>query len=116
MQSTGNTENHFSFGVIQEMLEGMLVVNTDPPYIGFYPKLGAETGNTAQSGVWRYCTHEQIKDLLLDLHVISVTDRWPLRECILRLPITCSRAHLVTHGLVRQLKDIAVAQPMRRVS
>lgn len=98
------------------MLKGLLVVNLDPPYIGFLPEARAEASSSSQSDVWCYCTHEQIRDLLLDLHVMSVHDRWPLRECILRLPITWSRANLAKHGLARLPKDLAVAQPIRRVS
>jgi hypothetical protein len=94
------------------MIEGMLIINLDPPYMGFTPTSGRQA-IPVDAEPWRHCTHEQIRNLLLDLDVITVSDPWPLRDCILRLPIVLSKTKLVKHGLLKLPVDVVV--PLRRV-
>ncbi|HEY9758753.1 MAG TPA: hypothetical protein V6C97_26535 [Oculatellaceae cyanobacterium] len=94
------------------MIAGILIINLDPPYMGFAPCEQAVPGES-----WCHCNHEQIRNLLLDLNIITINDPWPVRECFLRMPITLPKSTLLKHGLLLKLpKDVVVALPVRRLS
>lgn len=102
------------------MIEGTLVINLDPPYMGFLPKSSSQFSHYMDADTWCNCTLEQIKSLLIDLDVITPAQHWPPRECILRLPVVLPRERLAKHGLatLRNLETITIAKPamMRRIS
>jgi hypothetical protein len=83
------------------MMQGTLVINLDPPFIGFFPKSHPRLSQQPDLDTWSYCTHEQIKQLLIDIDAIPSCQHWPPRECILRLPVTLSRRILAKHGLAK---------------
>lgn len=84
------------------MIEGTLVVNLDPPYMGFLPKTSVDTINTAACAncTWCYCTLEQMRDFLVELGLIHPAQQWPSREYILRLPSRLPIRSLAKHGLL----------------
>ncbi len=85
------------------MIEGTLVINLEPPYMGFLPKPCGQPINAVgdlKNYTWHYCTQTQIKDLLVELGVISTGQLWPPRECILRLPVVLPMKSLTKHGLL----------------
>lgn len=72
------------------MIEGTLIVNFEPPYIGF--SMPREIGQKPLvNDLWRYCSKEEIRDLLIELDVISANQAWPPRDLILRLPVNLPR-------------------------
>lgn len=73
------------------MLEGHLIVNFEPAYIGFAPVKNAVNVYSLRR---RYCSIEEIRTLLLDLDVITPAQNWPPRELILRLPVSISSSVL----------------------
>lgn len=82
------------------MIEGILVINLDPPYMGFFEKDDAKlAGDLPSRMLWRDCSLYELRDLLIDLEAITAPQAWPPRECILRLPVLLPRAKLVKHGL-----------------
>lgn len=102
------------------MIEGTLVINLDPPYIGFFPNRQSQPMLCPEADSWSYCTQQQIKELLIDLDVIQANQHWPPRECILRLPIALPKVKLAKHGLTKphsiEIATIAKPRPVRRIS
>jgi hypothetical protein len=66
------------------MLEGYLIVNFEPAYIGFS---AVKNEGYDSSLMRRYCNVEEIRTLLIELDVISPNQNWPPRELIFRLPV-----------------------------
>ncbi len=79
------------------MLDGYLIVNLEPAYIGFSPII--DSRENSWSGR-RYCTVEEIRTLLLDLGVIEPDQSWPPRELMLRLKVRIPRTVLEKLELV----------------
>lgn len=103
------------------MIEGTLLINLDPPYMAFTPKVSGQSINGGASDNIRCdCTQAQIKDLLVELDVISPYQQWPLRECILRLPVVLPAKILAKHGLLNTHNLEPFAAPntrlLRRIS
>lgn len=73
------------------MLKGVLIVNLNPPYIGFKP--------VDSPSIVRNCTTAEIKELLVDLKIMESDSPWPLKEFILRLPGEYSRSMLTKYDL-----------------
>ena len=76
------------------MLEGMLFINFDPPYIAFSPE---DRGQKAQCV--RYCSKEDIHSLLLDLGLLQPTQHWAPRECQALFFASLSNSTLLKYGL-----------------
>lgn len=102
------------------MIEGILLINLEPSYMGFFPKPGNALTCCTDTDSWCYCTQDQIKALLLDLEILLPHQNWPPREYILRLPVTLPRTKLAKHGLAKpHIHDpLKLPQPalMRRIS
>ncbi len=74
------------------MIECTLIVNSEPPYIGFAP---AETRFSKENGYqFRYCTKEEIRNLLVELDVIVESEIWSTHELIFRLPMNIPKSLL----------------------
>jgi hypothetical protein len=96
------------------MIEGTLVVNLDPPYMGFLLNTDA-----CENCTWCYCTLEQMRDFLVELGLIHKAQQWPPREYILRLPARLPINSLAKHGLlnVRTLEFASVPDRLlKRIS
>lgn len=83
------------------MIEGTLIINLDPPYIGFAHQ-DNYINNSQKKHSWRHCSLDEIKDLLVELQVVSSQQHWPLRECVLRLPLRVPKSVMVRLGLASQ--------------
>ena len=70
------------------MIQGVLIVNFEPAYIGFTPYT-ADGGATQLKR--RYCSLEEIRSLLIGMDVIHESQSWPPRDLILRLPVKMPR-------------------------
>lgn len=70
------------------MIQGILIVNFEPAYIGFTPCI-ADGGATQLRR--RYCSLEEIRSLLIEMDVIHESQSWPPRDLILRLPVKMPR-------------------------
>lgn len=80
------------------MVEGILVVNLDPPYIGFVQKQDKSQGKRL-AGALKNCTANEIRQTLLELGAITPQQQWPPRECTIRVPGSYSLAVLAKLGL-----------------
>lgn len=62
------------------MIQGILVINLDPPYVGF--SQNSALHGTAIAGVdtWRHCTIDQIKNQVIDLNALTPLQQWPHDE------------------------------------
>jgi len=105
------------------MIEGTLLVNLDPPFMAFQPRRCGQSIDRAvdiETEIRCDCTQAQIKDFLVELEVISVTQAWPPRECIMRLATKLPVRILLKHGLLKMpsLEHFIVAntKPLRRIS
>lgn len=67
-----------------ELIEGMLIVNLDPPYIGFTQSKPVELSERPFK-MSVPCSADDIRRLLLNLDVIDQFQNWPPRECVLLL-------------------------------
>jgi hypothetical protein len=76
------------------MIEGILLVNLDPPYIGFSEASQGSQKADSRVDVWRHCSVAEIKELLIDLEAILPDQPWPPRECVLRLQVSWSKEEL----------------------
>jgi hypothetical protein len=63
------------------MIDGMLSISFDPPLIGFLEKCGPNGKRTR----WRNSSLDEIRMLLLDLEKMSSDQKWPPRDCLLRV-------------------------------
>jgi hypothetical protein len=77
------------------MVEGILVVNLDPPYVGFVQK----NDKSKMRGKLKNCTVPELRQMLLDLGAISPQQQWPPKDCTIRLPGKYSSAALEKLGL-----------------
>ncbi len=78
------------------MIQGILIINFDPAYIGFTPS--SEDGGVHQLKR-RYCSLEEIRSLLIEMDVIHESQSWPPRDLILRLPVKMSKELLEKFAL-----------------
>lgn len=82
------------------MLEGILVVNLDPPYVGFVKKHGNQSGDDKRMhGSLRNCSLPELRQMLIELGAISPQQQWPPRDYMIRLPGSFSEATLAKIGL-----------------
>ena len=82
------------------MVEGILVVNLDPPYVGFVQKESKTPGdNKRLKGSLKTCTVPELRQMLLDLGAITPQQPWPPRDCTISLPGSYSAAVLAKVGL-----------------
>jgi len=98
------------------MIEGMLVINLEPPYIGFSESSDAAAGSGSPSYEWRHCSQDDIRDLLIELGVISTTQSWPPRECLLRLTLPVPKKALKRLGLANLHELKALRTPAREAA
>lgn len=81
------------------MVQGLLVINLDPPFIGF----STTPDNPRQATIresWHDCSLQEIRDVLIDLDAISPNLPWPPRDYILRLPVDLSKSSLQKLNLI----------------
>jgi len=79
-----------------KMIEAVLIINLEPPFMGCSPGKD-EHPKTMQ---WHNCTQEEIRSLLVELKVISLEQKWPPRDCVIRLRGTYPTSVLAKFGLV----------------
>jgi hypothetical protein len=77
------------------MVKGILMICLEPASMAFIANEGQDSNVTLQ----RYCTPEEIRELLLDLSALPPWQRWPICELQVRLPGSFSSATLIKHGL-----------------
>ena len=65
------------------MTNGMLSISLDPPLIGFTEK--GESSGSGKRTRWRNSSPDEIRNLLLALKKISLDQKWPPRDCLLRM-------------------------------
>jgi hypothetical protein len=104
------------------MIEGILLVNLDPPYIGFSQASQDAQPSATRIDVWRDCSVDEIRLLLIDLNAFSPDQSWPPQECVLRLPINWTKAELTRLNLltlcaIEPLPYVDIDAPaLRRIS
>jgi hypothetical protein len=76
------------------MIEGILLINFDPPYVSFSQAPQSSSNTESRINVWRDCSLDEIRDLLISLGAIFPEESWPPQECILRLPVAWPKAKL----------------------
>lgn len=78
------------------MIDGILIINLEPTYIGFSRK---PTGVAARHSL-RYCSKNEIKQLLMKLEVLPEEEsHWEPEECFAVLPCNLSEERLTEMGL-----------------
>ncbi len=77
------------------MIEGVLTINLDPPYLQF------QGGDTSIDGCLRECTTEEVRAALHELGQVC-TRAWPLHECVIRLRGKFPIVKLSMFGLLRE--------------
>jgi hypothetical protein len=77
------------------MIEGILTVNLEPPYLSFQ-----STAGLAGEDSLRNCTTEEIRSALAEFCAIEYCQNWPLKECIVRIQGNFCREKLVSFGLL----------------
>lgn len=75
------------------MIEGLLQINLDPPYMAFHSLNNDSCGKS--------CTVEDVRVLLVDLNAIPPGQHWPLREFTMRLAGRFANETLQKFGLVK---------------
>ncbi len=78
-------------------MKGRLELNLDPASISFEP----ENDKTC-TRFTRLCSASELRELLLDLHVISMFDHFPKEECIVRVSGDFPNDILGKYGLLRK--------------
>ncbi len=74
-------------------MEGTLVLNLEPPYMGF------EANKSSRQ--FRNCTTEEIRRLLVDLKVLAPYDYLPNTECMVNIKGTFPAEILSSYGLFK---------------
>lgn len=75
------------------MVKGILMICLEPASMAFF----ANEGNSLT--LQRYCTPEEIRELLLDLNALPPWQKWPICELQVRLPGSFPCTILIKHGL-----------------
>ncbi|HEY9772645.1 MAG TPA: hypothetical protein V6C81_02425 [Planktothrix sp.] len=75
------------------MIKGTLVVNLNPPYIGFTSQQDGEQ--------WKHCTVNDVKSLLVELDAIFPQVQWPPRDCMIRVQGDFPSQKLAKFGLTK---------------
>lgn len=88
------------------MINGILVINLDPPYAGF----SGEDGHSRKN-----CTVDELTALLADLGGLVPGQSWPPREFVLRVSGRFSRDALHRFGLVK-LASMPAIMTIKRAS
>ena len=92
------------------MIEGLLTVNLEPPYLSFQ----SLEDLTAKSCL-RYCTAEDVKSALANLCAFQYFQHWPLKECIIRVEGSFSREKLAHFGLL-PFRLVSLPEPERALN
>lgn len=74
-------------------MQGKLELNLDPAFIGF--------ASPKHKRLFRYCRVDEVMSLLVDLKLLSITQRKPLSECIVSIIGDFPAEVLAKHGLIR---------------
>lgn len=77
-------------------MEGTLFLNLEPPYMSF-------EGSKCSRRL-RYCTAEEIRQLLVDLHALSPRSPLPNTEYMARIKGTFPQEILSSYGLSSKLR------------
>jgi len=83
---------------VLSMVEGILVVNLDPPYVGFVQKQDKQ-GDKKMRGALKNCSLQELRQTLLELGAITPQQQWPPRDCTIRFPGVFSSEALHRVGL-----------------
>lgn len=86
------------------MVEGILVVNLDPPYVGFVQNEKKPGDGRKMRGAVKNCSLIELRQTLIELGAISANQQWPPRDCAIRVPGTFSDDALAKAGLADGLK------------
>jgi hypothetical protein len=82
------------------MVEGILVVNLDPPYLGFvFPQKQSGCETKRWRGALKNCSEGELKQMLLDLKAISPSCQWPPAASTVQVPGNYPEAVLARIGL-----------------
>jgi hypothetical protein len=73
------------------MIEGKLVVNLNPPYMGFTSEKHGEQ--------WKNCTVNEVRSLLVELEAIIPQVQWPPRDYTVRISGQFPQQKLEKFGL-----------------
>lgn len=89
------------------MVEGILVVNLDPPYIGFVSKNSAKSPKSPSEskrlkGSLKSCSSEELRQMLIELGAITQQQHWPPKDCTMRVPGSYPSALLEKMGLAME--------------
>lgn len=84
------------------MVEGMLIINLDPPYVGFTSDV--KYSPLQKESCWHNSTEHEIKELLHELGVLQDGRTWPPEEYVARVPVRLSGAELERLGIRHQMK------------
>lgn len=85
------------------MVDGILVVNLDPPYVGFVQN-EKPGDNRRKFGTMKDCTLSELRATLIELGAITSQQQWPPKDCAIRVPGTFSDAALIKAGLGASLR------------
>lgn len=100
------------------MIEGILLINLDPPYIAFSQAPQSSQNSDSKIDEWRPCSVDEIRQLLIELDAILPHHPWPPQEIVLRLPITLPKSELARLSLLklRNLESVPVTdEPVLRL-
>ncbi len=86
------------------MVEGILVVNLDPPYVGFVQNENKPGDTRKKRGSVKNCSLSELRLTLIELGAISPNQQWPPRDCAIRVPGSFSDDALAKAGLADGLK------------
>ena len=86
------------------MIDGILVINLDPPYAGF----SSESGQ-----FWKDCTVDELNALLIEIKGFMPGTSWPPREYVLRLPGHFSKDALAKFGLINLATLRSIHKPQQ---
>lgn len=78
------------------MLSGMLTINLQPTFMSFDQDSDEHNGNYRNA--WRFCTQQEITNLLAELGVLQNSLHLP-EDCLLRIPIKISHEGFSKHFL-----------------
>jgi hypothetical protein len=82
------------------MVEGILLVNLDPPYVGFVVQQTKAPGeNKRLRGALKNCSLIELRAMLLELGAITPQQQWPPGDTSLQVPGSYSAATLERMGL-----------------
>ena len=83
------------------MVEGILVVNLDPPYVSFVKQETASNPGQKRrnAAAVKHCTIQELRKMLIDVGAIMPYQQWPPRDYLVRLPGSFSQDTIDKLGL-----------------